>query len=58
MKLSAPKVVTFWLSVVVVVIGLISAFTNIPTLSNPPIPLLIVTLGFIILALGNLIKGW
>jgi hypothetical protein len=55
MKLSAPKQVTFWVAVVVALIGLIASFVTIPVLSG--YALWIVVLGFVILALGNVLEG-
>ncbi len=55
MKLSAPKQVTFWVAVVVALIGLISGLVAIPVLSG--FALWIVVLGFVILAAGNLLEG-
>jgi Co/Zn/Cd efflux system component len=56
MKLSAPKQITFWVAVVVAVIGLIASFVAIPVLSG--YAFWIVVLGFVILALGNLLEGF
>lgn len=55
MQLSAPKQITFWIAVVVAVIGLISFLVTIPVLSG--FAFWIVVLGFIILAAGNLLEG-
>ena len=55
MALSAPKQVTFWVAVVVAVIGLIAALVTIPVLSG--FALWILVLGFVILAAGNLLEG-
>ncbi len=55
MKLSAPKQVTFWVAVVVALIGLISALVTIPVLSG--FALWILVLGFVILAAANLLEG-
>ena len=55
MNLSAPKQITFWIAVVVAVIGLISGIVTIPVLSG--IAIWILALGFVILALGNLMEG-
>ena len=56
MKLSAPKQITFWIAVIVAVIGFIANFVTIPVLSGLAFWLLVI--GFIILALGNLLKGF
>jgi hypothetical protein len=55
MKLSPPKKVTFWVAVVVAVVGVIASFVHIPVLSG--IAFWLVVIGFVILALGNLIEG-
>lgn len=53
MELSEPKQITFWIAVVLVVIGLIIAFfTDIAEFD-----FWFVLAGFILLALGNLLKG-
>lgn len=54
MKLNEPKVITFWIAVILVVIGVIvSAF-----LPNGDVyDFWLVLVGFIILAAGNLLKG-
>ncbi len=56
MKLSAPKTVTFWVAVIVEVVGLISAVVAIPGLSGYALWILVV--GFVILALGNMLEGF
>jgi hypothetical protein len=55
MNISAPKQLTFWIAVVVAVVGLISHLVTIPVLSG--LAFWIVVLGFVILALGNLMEG-
>ena len=54
-NLSAPKNITFWIAVVVAVVGFIANFVTIPVLSGLSFWLVIV--GFVILALGNLLQG-
>ena len=56
MKLSAPKQITFWVAVVVGVIGLLASFVAIPVLSG--YAFWIVVLGFVILVLGNVLEGF
>ncbi len=56
MKLSAPKQITFWVAVVVSLIGLIASFVAIPFLSG--FALWIVVLGFVILVAGNVLEGF
>jgi hypothetical protein len=55
MKLSAPKVVTFWISVGLVVLGLLATQGILPGLAA--YALWLVVAGFVLLALGNLMKG-
>ena len=55
MKPSAPKQITFWVAVVVAVIGLIAGLVSIPVLSG--FALWILVLGFVILAAGNVLEG-
>ncbi len=55
MQLTAPKQATFWVAVVLALIGLIASFVAIPVLSG--YALWIVVLGFVILAVGNLMQG-
>ncbi|MEW5717605.1 MAG: hypothetical protein AB1817_03165 [Chloroflexota bacterium] len=55
MKLSAPKQMTFWVAVVVGLIGLVAGIVPIPMVS--PFAFWIVVIGFVILALGNMLEG-
>lgn len=55
MKLSPPKQVTFWIAVIVALVGVVVGIVSIPGVS--PFALWIVVLGFVILALGNLLEG-
>jgi hypothetical protein len=55
MNLNEPKVITFWIAVVVAVIALIAFIVTIPVLSGIAFWLLLIA--FIILAAGNLVKG-
>ncbi len=55
MKLKAPKQVTFWVAVVIAVLGVIARLVTIPLLTGYSGWLLLIA--FIILALGNLIEG-
>jgi hypothetical protein len=56
MRLSAPKQITFWIAVILAVLGLLSSVVAIPVLSG--MAFWLVVIGFIILALGNLIEGF
>jgi hypothetical protein len=52
MRLSAPKVVTFWIAVILVVLGVIAWFFPIvAVLGN-----ILLLVGFALLALGNVLK--
>ncbi len=55
MKLSAPKQITFWIAVVIAVLGVIAKLVAIPMLSAYPGWLLLIA--FVVLAAGNLIEG-
>ena len=55
MKLSAPKQVTFWIAVVIGLIGVVASIVPIPVVS--PFAFWVVVLGFVILALANLLEG-
>ncbi|MBI5031477.1 MAG: hypothetical protein HZB51_13190 [Chloroflexi bacterium] len=55
MQLSAPKQITFWIAVVVAVIGIIASLVTVPFISG--FALWIVVLGFVILAAGNALEG-
>jgi hypothetical protein len=55
MKLKAPKQITFWIAVVIAVLGIIIKLVAIPVLAAYPGWLMV--LAFVILAAGNLIKG-
>ena len=55
MKLTPPKAVTFWISVLLVVAGIAGYATNLGFLTTYAI--LFVIVGFVLLALGNMIKG-
>jgi general stress protein CsbA len=53
MKLRAPKNITFYVAVILAVLGLISAvFKVVPTAA-----FWLVLVGFVLLALGNLLEG-
>lgn len=54
MKLSAPKNVTFWIAVVLVILGLLASLGVLSGLSSYAFWLVVI--GFVVLALGNLMK--
>ena len=53
MQLTPPKVITFWIAVVLALLGGIAIL--FPAVSQ--YSLLLVTAGFILLMLGNILKG-
>lgn len=55
MKLTPPKAITFWISVILVVIGALAPVLSIPFVSTYALAFVIV--GFVLLALGNMVKG-
>ena len=54
MRLSAPKQVTFWIAVILAILGLLASLVVIPGLSG--IAIWVLAIGFVILAVGNLVK--
>jgi hypothetical protein len=55
MKLNAPKNVTWWIAVVVGVLGVLGSFVSLPLVSANYF--LFVVIGFVLLALATLLKG-
>ena len=55
MKLSPPKTITWWIAVIIGVVGILSALLSIPVLSVYAFWL--VAIAFIILALATVIVG-
>jgi hypothetical protein len=55
MKLSAPKKVTWWIAVIVGVIGLVGLFVTLPVVGGNAKYL--VAFGFVLLALATYLKG-
>jgi threonine/homoserine/homoserine lactone efflux protein len=55
MKLSEPKQITFWIALIVAIVGVLASLVTIPVLSG--IAFWLVVIAFIILAAGNLMKG-
>jgi threonine/homoserine/homoserine lactone efflux protein len=55
MKLSAPKVVTFWIAVALAALGLLAQQGVVSQLASYAFWLVVV--GFVVLALGNLMKN-
>jgi len=55
MKLSRPKDITFWIAVILFAIGLLGSLLKIAPIA--PYAFWFVVAGFIVLALGNMVKG-
>jgi hypothetical protein len=55
MKLTPPKVITFWIAVVLGVLGFLGKLTTIPLVSAYDFWFLFA--GFVLLVLGLLVKG-
>lgn len=55
MNLSAPKQTTFWVAVILAVLGILATLVTIPVLSG--IAFWLVVLGFVVLLVGNLAEG-
>ncbi len=56
MRLTPPKKWVFWTSVILVILGLVGEFANVPFLKD--YALLIVVVGYVLLAAGNYLKGF
>ncbi len=55
MKLSRPKQITFWIAVILAVLGVIASLVTVPVLSG--FAFWLVVIGFVVLAAGNLLEG-
>ena len=55
MKLSPPKQITFWIAVVLAVLGVLASLITIPVLSGFAVWLVVI--GFVVRAVGNLVEG-
>jgi heme A synthase len=55
MKLSKPKVITWWIAVILGVLGILATLGTIPVLSGYAFWLVVA--GFVLLALGTLLRG-
>jgi len=51
----APKQITFWIAVVIAVVGIVLKLVDVPSLSG--YPGWVVLIAFVVLASGNLVKG-
>lgn len=55
MKLSAPKVVTWWIAILLGILGILGKVVSIPILSA--LAFWLVVIGLVLLALATVIKG-
>ena len=55
MQLSAPKQITWWIAVVVGVLGILATLVTIPVLSG--FAFWLVVIGFLLLAVATLLEG-
>ena len=55
MRFNPPKKVTFWITVILAVIGLVATFVSIPVLSG--LAFWLVVVAYAILAISLLVKG-
>jgi len=55
MNLTPPKVITFWIAVILGVLGFLGTFMSIPLVSAYAFWFLFI--GFVLLVLGLLVKG-
>ena len=56
MRLNPPTKVVFYLSAIVAVVGMIASFVSIPVLSG--VAIWVVFIGYVLLFLGNTVKGF
>lgn len=56
MKISPPTKPVFWISVILVVLGIVGTFITIPFFSG--IAFWLVVSGYVLLFLGNTLKGF
>jgi hypothetical protein len=55
MKLSPPKTITYWIAVILGLLGIVGTFVALPLIGGYEFWLL--ALGFVLLALANLMEG-
>jgi hypothetical protein len=55
MRLSPPKQITFWISVILAVLGFLGQRASLPVISE--FSFWLVLAGFVVLAAGNLLSG-
>ena len=54
MKLSTPKLITFWIAVAIALLGILGQFVITPL---APFAFWLVVVAFVVLMLGNLLEG-
>lgn len=57
MPLNEPRVITWWIVMILGALGILAQFVTIPVLSNDRIAFWLVATGFVILILATLLKG-
>lgn len=55
MRINPPKMITFWIALIVGVLGILGNFVAIPVVSG--LAFWFVTVGFLLLVAGLLVKG-
>jgi threonine/homoserine/homoserine lactone efflux protein len=55
MRLSQPKVITWWIAVILAVVGLVGELGVIPALAD--VGFWLVLIAFVLLAVANLVRG-
>ena len=59
MKLTPPKNITFWVSVLLVILGFVGIVApSVPVIGMQPYPWLLTFIGYVVLVLGLLLKGF
>jgi len=56
MKLNAPKQITWWIALIIGVIGIIGRLVTVPVIS--PYAFWLVVVAFVLLFLGTFLKGF
>jgi len=56
MRLNAPKKTVFWISVVLAGLGILGSLVSLPVISG--IAFWLVVIGYVLLFLGNVLKGF
>jgi hypothetical protein len=55
MKLSPPKVITWWIAVIIGVVGVLGQLLSIPVIA--PYAFWLVAIGFVLLAVATAVQG-